>query len=75
VTAFFDREEPSTIVLVRARVGLGDLLCGAPALRALRARLPSARLVMLSYAEVGPIVERLSPEVEFEAFPGWPGIP
>jgi ADP-heptose:LPS heptosyltransferase len=75
VSLLFDRDEPRSVALVRLRVGLGDLLCTVPALRALRARLPHARLVLITFAEVGPIVERLVPRVELLAFPGWPGIP
>lgn len=71
----FDHDEPESVALVRLRVGLGDLLCSVPAVRALRARLPRARIVMITFEEVRPIVERLEPRVELLAFPGWPGIP
>jgi len=68
--------EPRTIAIVRARTGMGDLLCGAPALRALRRRLPAAHVALLTYPEMAPVVERLRPLVdELVAFPGWPGIP
>lgn len=74
--AHLDLEEPASLLLVRARVGLGDLLCSAPAVRALRARLPSARIAILTYPEVFGILERLHPEgIEWLALPGWPGIP
>ncbi len=64
------------MLLVRARVGLGDLLCSGPAVRALRARLPGARIAILTYPEVHPVLERLHPEgIERLALPGWPGIP
>jgi len=63
------------VALVRLRVGLGDLLCSVPALRAWRARLPDARIVLVTFEEVRPIVERLEPRVELMPFPGWPGIP
>jgi len=63
-------------VLVRARTGLGDLLCTVPALRALRARLPDAHIALLSYAEMRPVVDRMRAWVdELLPFPGWPGIP
>jgi ADP-heptose:LPS heptosyltransferase len=65
-----------SVALVRPRVGLGDLLCTIPALRALRRRLPDARVVLVSFAETAPVVERMTPYVdELLAFPGWPGIP
>lgn len=71
----FDRHEPASIALVRLRVGLGDLLCTVPVLRALRARLPGTRLVLVSFEGVRGVVERLEPAVELLPFPGWPGIP
>jgi ADP-heptose:LPS heptosyltransferase len=65
-----------SVVLVRARTGLGDLLCTVPALRALRARLPDAQIALLSYAEMRPVVDRMRAWVdELLPFPGWPGIP
>lgn len=74
--ALCDDEEPRSVALVRLRVGLGDLLCGVPALRALRRRLPDARIVMVTYPETQPVVDRLSPWVdELLPFPGHPGIP
>jgi len=75
VRRLFDHDPPGSIALVRARVGLGDLLCTVPLLRALQARLPQARVVLVTYEEVRPIVERLEPRVELLPFPGWPGIP
>ena len=77
MSAHFDFDEPRSVLLVRARVGLGDLLCSGPAVRALRARLPHARIAVLTYAEVHPVLRRLHPEgVELLAMPGgWPGIP
>jgi ADP-heptose:LPS heptosyltransferase len=75
VPPLFDHDEPRSVALVRARVGLGDLLCTVPALRALRARLPDARIVLVTFEEVRGIVERLEPAVELLPFPGWPGIP
>ena len=65
-----------SIAVVRLRVGLGDLLCGMPALRALRRRCPEARVTLVSFPEVRPVVERMRPAVdELLGFPGWPGIP
>ncbi len=71
----FDRE-PRTVALVRLRVGLGDLLCTVPALRALRARLPDAHVALVTWEEMRPVVDRLAPWVdELVPFPGDPGIP
>lgn len=68
--------EPRSVAIVRLRTGLGDLLCSVPALRALRARLPGARVTMITFPEMAPVVERQRPWVdELMAFPGYPGIP
>ena len=68
--------EPRSIALVRLRTGLGDLLCSVPAVRALRARLPTAHIALITFAEMKPVVDRQRPYVdELLAFPGWPGIP
>ena len=68
--------EPRSVVLVRLRTGLGDLLCSVPAVRALRARLPDAHIALMTFAEMAPVVERQKPYVdELIDFPGWPGIP
>jgi ADP-heptose:LPS heptosyltransferase len=68
--------EPRSIALVRLRTGLGDLLCSVPAVRALRARLPDAHIALITFAEMGPVVDRQKPHVdELLAFPGWDGIP
>ena len=68
--------EPRSVVLVRLRTGLGDLLCSVPAVRALRARLPDAHIALVTFAEMAPVVERQKPYVdELIDFPGWPGIP
>src|SRR4051794_37665116 len=68
--------EPRSIAVVRLRTGLGDLLCGVPGLRALRARLPAAHVALITYPEMGPIVERQRAYVdELIPFPGDPGIP
>src|SRR4051812_27758647 len=73
--ALFDTE-PRSIAVVRLRVGLGDLLCTVPALRALRARLPDAHVALVTWAEMAAVVDRLRPWVdELVAFPGDPGIP
>jgi ADP-heptose:LPS heptosyltransferase len=63
-------------VVVRALRGLGDMLCAVPALRALRAALPSARLALITLAHHEALFERYPGLVdELLAFPGFPGIP
>src|SRR5215218_11395719 len=65
-----------SIAIVRARVGLGDLLCTVPALRALRAAKPGAHITLVGFAETAAIVERLGGYVdELLPLPGWPDIP
>src|SRR5919199_833332 len=74
-TSELDRE-PRSIAILRARTGLGDLLCSVPALRALRSRLPRAHVALITYPEMAPVVARQRAYVdELLAFPGWPGIP
>jgi ADP-heptose:LPS heptosyltransferase len=64
------------ILLVRLRVGLGDLLASGPALRALRAARPDVEVTLLTWAEMAPVVARMGTYVdELLDFPGWPGIP
>jgi ADP-heptose:LPS heptosyltransferase len=65
-----------TVVLVRMRVGLGDLLCTVPALRALRRARPDLRVSLMTWREMAPVVERFRSYVdELVDVPGWPGIP
>ena len=65
-----------SVVLVRLRVGLGDLLCGVPALRALRARLPDAHVAMVTWPEMAGVVARQAAYVdELIPFCGHPDIP
>ncbi len=69
-------DAPASIALVRLRVGLGDLLCTVPALRALRKHLPDTHIALVTWAEMAPVVGRMSAWVdELVAFPGDPGIP
>ena len=64
------------ILLVRLRVGLGDLLASVPALRALRAARPDLEVTLLTWAEMAPVVARMGTYVDrLLDFPGWPGIP
>ena len=70
--------DPDTgaVLLVRLRVGLGDLLCSVPALRALRGARPDVRVTLLTWPEVEPVVSRISRYVdELLPFPGVDGIP
>jgi ADP-heptose:LPS heptosyltransferase len=69
-------DEPDSIAVVRLRTGLGDLLCTVPGLRALRRRLPRARVALVTFPEMAAVVDRMRPWVdELIAFPGYPGIP
>ena len=63
------------VALVRLRVGLGDLLCSAPALRALRRARPDVAVTMVTWPEVAAVVERLGDVDEVLPFPGAEGIP
>jgi ADP-heptose:LPS heptosyltransferase len=56
-------------------VGLGDLLCSTPALRALRAFRPDLDLTLVTWPEMAPVVERLGYVDRLLPFPGFPGIP
>jgi ADP-heptose:LPS heptosyltransferase len=70
--------EPSVrrVLLLRLRVGLGDLLCTVPALRALRAARPDLHVGLATWPEMAGVIERMSPEVdELVPFRGAPGIP
>ncbi len=66
----------SSVLLVRLRVGLGDLLCTVPAVRALRAARPDLHVGLATWPEMAGVVGRLAPWVdELVPFPGAPGIP
>lgn len=64
------------IAVVRLRVGLGDLLCSAPALHRLRAARPDVRVTLVTWAETASVVRRMGRLVdELLPFPGIDGIP
>jgi ADP-heptose:LPS heptosyltransferase len=63
------------VVLIRLRVGLGDLLCSAPALRALRRFRPDLEVTLVTWREMEPLVVRLGQVDDLLPFPGVPGIP
>jgi ADP-heptose:LPS heptosyltransferase len=64
------------VALVRLRVGLGDLLCSAPALRRLRVARPDLQVTLITWPEMAPLVDRFAADVdELLPFPGAEGIP
>lgn len=63
------------VALVRLRVGLGDLLCSAPALRELARFRPDLEITVVTWPELSGIVERVGYGADLLAFPGFPGIP
>lgn len=63
------------IAIFRA-LQLGDLLCTIPAIRALRAAYPSARIVLIGLPASLAIVKRFPDYFdELLIFPGYPGLP
>jgi ADP-heptose:LPS heptosyltransferase len=76
VGALAGRRSIGRIAVVRALPGLGDMLCAVPALRAVRAAHPAARVTLVGLPSAGWFVDRY-PELVDELLPveGVPGLP
>ncbi|HEY8375254.1 MAG TPA: glycosyltransferase family 9 protein [Nannocystis sp.] len=67
---------PRSVLVLRALPGLGDFLCATPALRALRAALPGARITLLGVPPARALMPRYRHLLDdFLDFPGFPGLP
>ncbi|MEB3357764.1 MAG: glycosyltransferase family 9 protein [Synechococcales bacterium] len=67
---------PKHILVVRSLPGLGDLLCGVPALRALRAAFPASRISFMGLPGQRWFGDRFIHLIDaWVDFSGYPGIP
>ena len=66
---------PLERVVVFRAANLGDMLCATPALRALRAGLPGARITLVTLPDARALAQRLDSVDEVLSFPGYPGLP
>ena len=66
---------PEHVAIVHALSGIGDILCAIPALRALRAALPHARVTVVGTDRARPVLERFPQYVDdLLAIPGFDDI-